>query len=209
MNVFNSLSLWIILATVIPGFVTIACLLLILKWVYALPEINFAGTGDLELAAFAISIMLITQLAGMLLEKGMLRFYTSPREKIKPEDSPLTQELGLDVQSYTPAKEYRQLYLVLAAMRSSDDPHGHVERTAAQFFMTNNMLASCFIAMLVLVFMSGVMPYTPRVLPAGGALLVLCLLTFFATRIRFSTMCRSIWVARQLLIRERKQNASM
>jgi hypothetical protein len=150
-------------------------------------------------AGIAITVMILTQALGILLERILVR-----NQWLGPEKRPLTIPTGVDpcgVVEFTlePYDEYKGLYLLLAELREDEDSHGHLQRALAQFFLTNNTLVSFaagFVATLLALWL------VPNALHLGGliylAAMTACLLVSFqVAKIRFEVMAKALWAARR------------
>ncbi len=168
------LSLWIALATVIPEMVTIAVVWL--AFVIAnggdrstLP-INFDQTSDWIVTSIAVTVMVMTQALGIILEKMMIQwkwYGTRKKEELAKMDSDSEPMGWYDA--------YKKLYPQLARLKESDDAKGHLERAIAQFFMTNNTLVSFSVGLVTSVILLGQGPGNPVGLWWYAGALVLCL----------------------------------
>jgi hypothetical protein len=194
MAAFLGISLWIALATVVPGLITIAAIYgaCVATGTSGL-ERHLATSGDWVPSAIAITIMILTQSLGILLERIL-----TDRKWLGPEERPRTIPPDIDPRCelefvLKPYLEYQGIYLLIAQMKESDDAHGHLQRALAQFFLSNNTLVS---------FAAG-LAATLIALGAGGdvhgglvylGLMVACLLvTFQVVMIRFEVMAKALW----------------
>lgn len=139
-------SVWFALVTVVPGLVTLAvawgAIVIVPRPV---PEVlTSVGVADTTLAvAVAVTVMLVTQAFGILLEEKVL----VPRKWLGHGPWTRTLKPGIDPLHETdfaidPYEEYDGLYLLLAELRADDDTRGHLERAVAQFFLTVNTIIS-------------------------------------------------------------------
>lgn len=188
-----TVSYWIVLVTVIPGTVTIATIFG--AFAYVDPDllenlsINLLGFEEWLAFAVAVTIMILTQTLGILLEEILVRRKWLGRKKLSPQ--------GTDCY-----EEYSILYYDLAGMKKDDDAHGHLRRAITQFFLTLNTLISFLIGAIVafaIAFLGK--PQNTLVHNKAGiyiAFMTLCLiLSYLVAKIRFREMGRSIWATRQ------------
>jgi|GEM_PF-2660209 len=198
MNTLFTISYWIALVTVIPGFITIAAVFGALAFV-SLPgtgviAAQLASMNDWIVVAIAITLMILTQAVGILLEELLVTKRLLGRKPIKPHG----------IRRY---EEFSNLYFLLARMRSDDDAHGHLRRTVAQFFLTLNSMVS-FSAGILTGWIVAVIPVV-GVSPPGGPgglwgqavmytlIMLLCLAVCYPVAvIRFREMARVIWAVR-------------
>jgi hypothetical protein len=203
MQAFLGISVWIALATVLPGLVTIA----VLYGAFALanPALLEAGVPAIEglnewvFGGLAITIMILTQALGILLEGLFIRnqwLGPAQRDIRIPEG---IDPLGLTHFSLEPYAEYQGLYLLLAELREHEDAQGHLQRALAQFFLTNNTLIS-YASGIVATLLIGWYTAGSDTLMAQIylAVLAVCLLVSFkVARIRFEVMAKALWAARR------------
>lgn len=207
MSAFLSMSLWITLATIVPGLVTIA--VVYLSFVIITPKtISDLGTllphqSDWLWAAVAITIMVMTQKIGILLEWVLVRYRLLGARKTIKEPKILTVPEGFDPLGETeipfkPYDYYHGLYILIAQLREDEDTHGHLKRSLAQFFLTNNTLVSLVAGIAVslsLVLCNKTAIAYPNAL-AYILLLFACLVvTYFVAIIRFQVMTKQLLAA--------------
>ena len=198
MNAMLGISLWVALVTVVPGLVTVATLYGAVR-IAAPDTLTLILGSDVTATTWVwtgvlVTVMVLTQALGILLEEGLVRL----------------RWLGTTFQPHWESGEskpvsvydqYRRLYYLLAELRPDDDAQGHLQRTVAQFFLTNNTLVSFLAGLLVTVFLAftetGV-GWTMSVV-GYGLFLILCLIVSYRVAvIRFREMAKSIWAARQV-----------
>jgi hypothetical protein len=203
MAAFLGISVWISLATIVPGLITIATIggALVVISPTALDTLirDLKGLNEWSYAGLAITIMVMTQAFGILLEKVLIsKHWLGPREKdidIPPGIDPL-RETSFPLRPYY---EYQGLYLLLAELQENEDTQGHLQRALAQFFLTINSLVS-FAAGIVA---SLVLLYYSTMAKAVVAVSYIALLTLFLTvsflvaQIRFEVMAKALWAARR------------
>ncbi|UCD74876.1 MAG: hypothetical protein JSV91_13950 [Phycisphaerales bacterium] len=216
MGAFLGISLWIALATVVPGLVTIAV-------VYGAFVVVGTDAGESAstpsmpqsewiLAAIAITIMVLTQAAGILLEEVLVRArLLGSRSGRVPIPREIKAE-GVTEEAIDPYREYRCLYFLLAQLREDDDSQGHLKRALAQFFLTNNTLisfsAGIITTIVLLLTRDG---SDPAGIVRGGGLLYLLglaaslVISYLVARIRFRVMAKALWAARTIRAAEAKK----
>jgi hypothetical protein len=202
MNVFTSLTLWIVLATIIPGLITIACLLVIINWVFQIPLIDPALFSNWYGFSFAVAIMVITQTLGIVQEKIFKSMKIFSKASNKIEIISINKVLLTKDEEIDSEEEYDHLYYVLSILQNEYDKHGHVQRIAGQFFLTMNNLISYIIGLIVMAALLSIYQYNDRVLIFSIILIVLYFLTFLVMKIRFRTLVKSIWITRKVISKE-------
>ncbi len=196
MGALLGISLWVALATVVPGCITIACI-----WgAFAIINPTLLNQGALSAclandwicASIAITIMVLTQAVGILIEK---RFVDN--EWYGKADTAEESEAEKRADPYV---EYSGLYVVLAGLREEDDSKGHLERVLAQFFLNNNVIVSFAAGMLVSAVIT-LLYLDHDILIRGlsyflfmGICLVICIKV---AKIRFNVMIKSLSAVRQ------------
>lgn len=183
------LSVWFALVTVVPGLVTLAVVWgAIVVVPRPVPELlTSVGVADTTLAvAGAVTVMLVTQAFGILLEEKVL----IPRRWLGRGPWARTLERGIDPLDETefaidPYQEYDGLYLLLAELRTDDDTRGHLERAVAQFFLTVNTIVSFSLGIVV----TGVLVVAEQSLAAAvrGSAYAACLLLIVAVSWQVAT----------------------
>lgn len=188
MSALLGMSLWVVLATVVPGLITVAVLFLCFS------AAGMAWTpvsNDWVMVGIALAAMVLTQAFGVLLEELLVRFQLlGPREQTvqAPDPGRPGEFMEVQVKSY---EQYSALYVVLARLGENDDSQGHLKRALAQFFLTNNTLVSFAAGVLA----SSALVILGRQVPSwfvAGLLLALGL-SYYVARIRFREMTRSLW----------------
>lgn len=210
MGAFLGISLWVALATVMPGLVTIA--VVFCAFVVADPTIIYSDNNtflipsDWVVAGIAITIMVLTQAFGILLEELLVKLHLFPgcRQLAVPEE--FCSRGDNEIDAY---ERYDQLYILLAQLTEHEDSQGHLKRAAAQFFLTNNTLVS----FLVGIILSLVLAFGDN---ARGEYLVLyiiglllCLLaSYWVAVIRFRVMAKCIWATHAVREEKRVKNST-
>lgn len=198
MGAFLGISLWIALATVVPGLVTIAV-------VYgANAVVGFGlfapvqGADEWIWGSIGITVMVLTQALGILLEDLLVRLHL-----LGPATRVIDIPEGIDPENQTqitvgPYDEYRGMYLLLAELSENDDAQGHLKRALAQFFLTNNTLVSFTAGIVATILFMAMLRDASWAGMIYIAVLILCLaVSFNVARIRFDVMTRCLWAARR------------
>ncbi|GGX40814.1 hypothetical protein [Saccharospirillum salsuginis] len=198
MNAMLGISLWVALVTVVPGLVTVATLYGAVR--IAAPDalVLILGGGTTVTTwvwtGVLVTVMVLTQALGILLEEGLVRLGWLGTTFKPHRESGQSKPVSV-------YDQYRQLYYLLAELRPDDDAQGHLQRTVAQFFLTNNTLVSFITGLLVTVMLAF------SAYGVGGSMavfgyavfLILCLVVSYRVAvIRFREMAKSIWAARQV-----------
>ncbi|MGD8778153.1 MAG: hypothetical protein PVH88_04250 [Ignavibacteria bacterium] len=195
MGAFLGISLWVALATVVPGFITIA----LLYCAFAINDTSildplkntFEIPSDWIIGGIAVTIMVLTQTFGILLEKVIITFKLFPfctKLKVPKEFSHKGEE---EINAYD---QYNKLYILLAQLSEHEDSQGHLKRVIAQFFLTNNTLVSFITGMTVSLILAYGNNYQAVYLYYYTAGLFICLaVTYYVAVIRFRVMAKSIW----------------
>src|SRR6516164_1214570 len=201
MTAFLGISVWITLATVIPGLMTIAAV----SGAFLLISPYISGWGiDKELVgwstpAFLITVMVLTQTTGILLENIQVNNHLLGRKEFEVTIPAGIDPLGETSITIRPYDEYRGLYLLLAELRNDEDSQGHLQRCIAQFFLTTNSIIS-FVAGIITTLALIILSHGPRTVPGllFLTLLIGCLaLSIYIQRIRFRVMAMALWAARR------------
>lgn len=203
MAAFLGISLWIALATVVPGLVTIAVLYggvaVGSPSLFASDFPTVAALGEWVYGGVAITVMVLTQALGILLEGALVRNQWLGPAQCEIKIPQGIDPLGVTHFSLEPYAEYQGLYLLLAELRENEDTQGHLQRALAQFFLTNNTMIS-FTAGIVttLLVMSLAQDANVAMALTYVAILSACLLVSYAVaRIRFEVMAKALWAARR------------
>jgi len=160
---------------------------------------DLKGLNEWSYAGLAITIMVMTQAFGILLEKLLItRRWLGPHKK-EIEIPPGIDPLGQTSFTLHPYYEYQGLYLLLAELQDNEDTQGHLQRAVAQFFLTNNSLVSFGVgiatALALLCYSAAANGFAAYIYII---LLILCLLiSFLVGRIRFEVMAKALWAARR------------
>lgn len=210
MGALFTVSYWIALVTVIPGFITIAAVSGGVLFVNATGlggiAAQLAVINDWIFVAAAITLMILTQAGGILLEELLVSRRWLGKDGIPPHN----------ISRY---EEYSNLYFLLARMEVDDDAHGHLRRAVAQFFLTLNTLIS-FGAGVLAAWGATVIPaLTSSAAGVQGTLsmragfytliMIGCLtLSYPVAVIRFREMARSVWAVRKLTDLKRNEVAA-
>lgn len=210
MGAFLGISLWIALATVVPGLITIAALYGAFAFInLQLFENNLSllQANDWVWAGGAVSVMVLTQAVGILLEEFLVN-----KKKLGHETKTINIPKGIDPFGETevtinPYDEYNGLYILLAELKENEDTQGHLKRAIAQFFLTNNTLVSFsvgIIAALLITSISVISNISYGVIIRGGLYIIVlgvCLIISYKVAvIRFAVMSKSLWATRRVRI---------
>ena len=198
MNALTGISLWIALVTVIPGLVTLTVILGAIQ--LAAPDILAPYISEPQQIsswiwfAIAVTIMVLTQALGIILEEILVTF------KLLGKDFKINKGLPNE-KKYSVYEQHGRLYFLLARLNSEDDAHGHLQRTIAQYFLTNNTLTS-FVIGVVITFILALHPNGAGIsneVILYLVFLVLCiLLSYTVAVIRFREMAKSIWAVKKV-----------
>jgi len=204
MGAFLGISLWVALATIVPGLITIACVygaLAIVNPECLSQSLTFIETGnDWVLSGVAVTAMVLTQAAGILLE-GFL----TKHSWLGPDTEDIELPEGIDPHGEThiqlkPYFEYEGVYILLAELGENEDAQGHLKRALAQFFLTNNTLVSFGLGILTAGFAYVLCPTLPALWRFAGYAAVMGVCVFLSYKvavIRFNVMAKSLWAARR------------
>lgn len=207
MQAFLGISLWIALATVCPGLVTLAVVYVAVLLVRpdALPGlvIEREQMSEWSSAGLALTLMILTQAFGILLERVLVRnrWLGGERERVEiPDGIDPVGERRFELEPYA---EYQGVYLLLAELSPEDDAQGHLQRAVAQFFLTNNTLVSFAVGIVVtLSLLAGGAAGAASAPGVGGYAYLLALAAALVVShrvavIRFGVMARALWAARR------------
>ena len=200
MGAFLGISLWVALATVVPGLVTIAVVFtgLAISDIQIVEQLSDLDSNWIG-SSIAITVMILTQAFGILLEEVLIkhRLYGRQNKKI-----PVPEEFrNRDDETIDGYEEYSGIYILFAQLSEQEDAQGHLKRAAAQFFLTNNTLVSFVIGIIV----TGVLII--QVNPVSSSefiglviyliLLILCLgISYRVGIIRFRVLVKSLWATK-------------
>jgi len=188
MGALLGISLWVALATVVPGLVTLAVLFLCLAPAHVSLPIP---PSDWVVAGLAVMVMVLTQTLGILLEELLVRYrLLSPSQISAWVPDQVNAERFVE-KRLAPYEIYKGLYVLLAQMGEKDDAQGHLKRALAQFFLTINTLISFAIGVLLSLVLI-VFGHIVLIYHAVGFLLAFAA-SFAVARIRFRDMVRSLW----------------
>ena len=213
MSAFLGISVWITLAMIIPGLVTLATLygsMMISSACIELPNTpDIKEFGEWAVAGISVTVMIMTQAIGILLEALLIRkqWLGVPVRRISIP--PGVDPLGFVEFDLKPYEEYQGLYLLLAELREGEDSHGHLQRTLAQFFLSNNAIVSFTIGIVFTLWrLATLLPCDLNGALAYLLLLLVCLIiNIRVARIRFEVMAKALWAARRRRLEEAAKNA--
>ena len=203
MAAFLGISIWITLAMVIPGLVTLAvvvCAFLLMSTCgagYSLAAVT--ALGEWVIAGIVMWIMVMNQAIGILLEAYLVRCRWLGRPSRVIAIPPGIDPLGNTTFVLHPYEEYQVMYLLLAELREHEDEHGHLQRSLAQFFLTNNVMVSFslgIVTTIILYFNGRACDWHGPSL-YGLVLLVCLVISFQVAKIRFEVMSKALWAARR------------
>lgn len=205
MGALVGISLWIALVTVVPGLITIA----VIYGAFASAQVDGEAVSWLSLqvnndwiaAAIAVTIMVLTQALGILLEEMLvhLRLLGSKSQKITVSEGLYLEGEGeIELQPY---REYAGLYILLSQL-DDEDSQGHLRRTVAQFFLTNNSLVSFLAGLLISLALAFSVSNPAGVLYYSLGLFLCLVLSYRVAMLRFREMTKSLWAVRTLKVRE-------
>ena len=209
MGAFLGISLWVALATVVPGLITIASIYAAI--IVVNPDLITSYSEDLKNlnewigAGFAVTIMVLTQAFGILLENILVG-----RKWLGLEIREIRIAKGIDPHgkikfSLNPYFEYQGLYILLAELRDDEDTQGHLKRALAQYFLTNNSLISFLSGIFVAFVIFAINPNMDAFIRAVLIISILCVLlgvSFKVAVIRFEVMAKALWAARRRRLKE-------
>lgn len=203
MSAFLGISVWVSLATIVPGLITIATIggafVIISPATLDALIYDLQGLSEWSYAGLAITIMVMTQAFGILLEKILISMHWLGSQEKEIDIPPGIDPLGTTSFMLRPYYEYRGLYLLLAELQENEDTQGHLQRALAQFFLTNNSLVSFGAGIatgLALFWYSNAVNIAAASIYIG--LLTICLMvSFLVERIRFEVMAKALWAARR------------
>lgn len=204
MGAFLGISVWITLATVVPGLVTIAVLFWAVvvvnpEWLATL-RMPLEGASDWIWAGLGVTVMVITQALGILLEEVLIRQQWLGRKAIAMNLKQGIDSHGMTQFDLEPYDEYQGMYILLSELKEEDDGQGHLKRCLAQFFLTLNTLVSFIAGILLTLAMLVLFPEQARQAEAiyyGLFLFGLLAISFKVAKIRFAVMAKALWAARR------------
>ncbi|HEY9114406.1 MAG TPA: hypothetical protein VIN10_06870 [Bacteroidales bacterium] len=202
MNSFLSISLWIALATIIPGMMTIAAIFGAIEIV--IPGVSMvdhdAVNDNFIWLSISITIMILTQSFGILLERLFVKLKVYGRKPYKIKLPKGFSKCDEDLCEVNSTFEYNHLYLLLIRLREDEDSQGHLKRCLAQFFLTNNSLVSFLIGIISTLILIFKYPNCNPVLSWTyfGGLLFFLIVSYFVAKIRFDIMIKALWATRNL-----------
>lgn len=207
MSAFFGISVWVTLAMIVPGLVTLATLygaFLVATTCMDVPLLpDFELFGDWAISGIAVTVMIMTQAVGILVEGALIRtrWYAAESKTIVIPEG--IDPFGVVEFELRPYEEYEGLYLLLAELHEGEDYHGHLQRALAQFFLSNNTMVSYGVGSLATLWL--IFGYGCATPLAWGylALLLACLaVTGKVVRIRFEVMAKALWAARRRRIED-------
>lgn len=202
MGALVGISLWIALVTVVPGLITIAVIYGAFEIAQvnneAFPWLSLQVHNDWIATAIAVTVMVLTQALGILLEEILvhLRLLGGRTQKIFVPDGCLSLEGEREVELH-PYKEYAGLYILLSQL-DAKDTQGHLRRAVAQFFLTNNSLISFLVGLVISLSLAFSVSNSTGILYYTLGLFFSLLLSYWIAVIRFREMAKSLWAVRNI-----------
>jgi hypothetical protein len=195
MNPFSSLTIWIVLATIIPGLITVACIFIIINWVFPLYSIVYSQFNNWCGFSIIVAVMVVTQTLGILLGRILNKTYPKKTVGFKIANSTV-EEVEIDTKDV-----FRSLYCVISNFKEEDDKHGHIQRIIGQYFLTLNSLVSYLLGFFIVI---GLLftpkgTYTIRVIIFLSGMISLGVLTYITLRIRYCVLIESLWSIRNII----------
>lgn len=204
MGAFLGISVWVTLATVVPGLISMA----VLFWAIVVVNVCWLDTLRLPLlnasdwiwAGLGVTIMVITQSLGILLERVLINKKLLGDERIE-----VTIKKGVDLHGVTqfdlePYDEYQGMYILLSELREDEDAQGHLKRCLAQFFLTLNTLISFLAGIIFTISIAAAFSEQSNKYEAASYVLFLIFLfivCFKVAKIRFEVMAKALWASRR------------
>lgn len=204
MGAFLSISVWFSFVTVVPGLITLATLfgafVVVDPKVFDAYRVAVDKYSSWQIGTVAIGIMILTQAAGIVVEKFLVR-----RKAFGNEPKIFEVQKGIDALGHTkikvaPREEYEGLYFLLAGLKKEEDTQGHLQRIVAQFFLTNNTLVSFLVGIMATSILVGFNPTSEAMLRGGAYVIFLgaCLwLSYQVAKGRFWSMAKAICIIRR------------
>ena len=203
MTAFLGISLWITLGSVIPGIITISVIYGAIVCTgtennQSILEI-LQVTNDWIKTGIALIAMLLTQSIGILLEGFLIKnrlLGPEQRKVVIPKGIDPCGETNFHIQPYS---EYRGMYLLLAELRENEDSQGHLQRCLGQFFLTNNVIVSFSLALIITIWrmIHIEVDYWPVSLKYICFLIISLIILYIVSYIRFDVMTKALWAARR------------
>lgn len=201
MAAFLGISIWITLATVVPGLVTLAVLAGAAELVLgmapaAIVRSSFFSSEWVD-GGVAITTMVLTQALGILLEKQLVDRHLLGPTRLSVHIPEGIDPGGCEAFILEPYAEYQGIYLLLAELQEHEDVQGHLQRALAQFFLTNNTLIAFVLGILVSLALMFRLGFSAPGLVYVMTLVFCLLVSFHVARIRFVVMAKALWAARR------------
>jgi len=204
MGAFLGISLWVALATVVPGLITIAAIYLAVLTIS--PDLlnsysdQLKNLNDWVGSGIAVTIMVLTQAFGILLENILVS-----KKWLGSESREITIAKGIDPHgkirfTLQPYFEYQGLYVLLSELRDDEDAQGHLKRVLSQYFLTNNSLVSFLVGMFFGILTFAHNPSVNSFIRTFKFLSFVSLFLFISYKvalIRFEVMAKALWAARR------------
>jgi hypothetical protein len=215
MEALIGLSLWVVIATIIPGVITIATMYLSVVVAYPALIDNLHDIikfkNDWIVTGIALVVIILTQALGILVENLLIKL-----RAYGPKEKEITIPEGIDPLSSTNFilrryDEYQGLYLLLVELGTEDDTQCHLNRILAQFFLSNNTMVGFFISLVLALVLSFV--NREAWLSVYYYVYILFLMAFIfvswnTTCTRFIVMTKSLWALRRKKMIEKRKSHS-
>lgn len=206
------ISLWVTLATIVPGLITIAALYGAVVFVF--PDFikdhlgGIGSCGDWPMAGMAITIMILTQALGILLENILIKLKALGPEHEIIWIPPGIDPLGSNKFILKRYDEYSGFYILIAEFEESEGVKQHLERVLAQFFLTNNTLVSFSGALIFSVLLAFLYPQawgSPKFYVYLSSVFLALIVSWKVARIRFTAMTMFLWAVRRKKMKTSKK----
>lgn len=210
MGSLSSMTIWIVLSTIVPGLISIACVSVIIYFIFPDYAVNISNLNEWIMLSLCVFIMILNQFLGILLEKTLIYLkmmpsridYDSTIELFKKNGNKSKNELlslnnikwEIDTNQI-----YSNIYFIISQMKPDDDAYGHVQRIISQYFLTNNTIvpflgSSVFI--LIHLYLCGYYQIsTTKTIEIIllFIMVLLSLISYFTARIRFCSMIKCLY----------------
>ena len=201
MGAFTGISIWITLVVVIPGLVTVSAIFGAFK-VSAPVILDRYAESPAQLStwfwtAIIVTVMILTQTLGILLEEILVRNRLLGRNFVINKGKKNEKIISV-------YEQFEGLYFLLAALRPDEDTQGHLQRTIAQFFLTNNTLISFSVGIIVSIILYRYFAIAKE--PSDfyhtiiyiSFLLFMLIVSYVVAVIRFREMAKSIYSTKKV-----------
>lgn len=203
MSGFLELSLWVVLAEVVPGIMSIGCLYGAYEMVNpgALESTLRAIPADIDWvwSGLVVSATVMTHVLGTLVE-GVLVTKKWLGPEIQEVDIPhgvASQEAGSS--QLNPYSEFENRYVVLTLHDEHHANHAQLKRIFSRFLLANNILVSLGMGIAFAIVNFVISPswhVFGRCIGYSGVMVICLVLTYKLAVIRFNDLARSLWASR-------------